>query len=659
MRSARLALGAGLAALLTAACERVRAPAAPPPPRVLFVTWDTVRADRLGAHGGTARTPTFDSIAARGVLYERVYACAPLTLPSHTAMLSGVYPCAHGVRNNATFEVGSDARLIAEVFRDAGWRTGAFVAAFILDSRYGLNQGFEIYDAPDTAASAAKWGVVERPAGATADAALRFIDTLGRDEPFFLWVHFYDPHLPRDPPKDLLRDGIDPYDAEIAACDRETRRILDRLRARGLDDGLVTLITSDHGDSFGEHDEKTHGVFVYDSTMRVPLVIAPPPAGTPAGTRIRAPVSNVDVAATLLERAGLGRAHLPDARTPILPASDDEVDPDRPIYLESYASFYTRRWAPLRALVWRDHKFVDAPRPELYSLKDDPRELDNRIDREPAITRTLAARLRSLLEEHPPLGWERGASVRQEDVLRLAQLGYVAGGGTDGEPTEGLPDPKDRVGEIDLRDQLVSRMREATALLGLDGAPPPALTPEELRARQARGLELVHEAKGLLERVRTLNPHDLLVPWMAPTIELGLGNWDAAARGLEELIALDPRAASNHHNLANAYVRLGRVEWANREMEKAVFLDPHALYSKRWLVEMALSRRDWSAAAWWLDEMAKWPGATDADRAELAKARERVQRQLDLVNAKPRPPAPIRDDELESERALAERRRGR
>ncbi|HZO10231.1 MAG TPA: sulfatase, partial [Myxococcota bacterium] len=268
MRCLRAALV--LAAAAPAACDRNASPSAGAgdgsPRRVLFVTWDTTRADHVGAYGGAARTPRFDELAKRGVLYEHAEACAPITLPSHASMLTGVLPREHGARDNAIFQLAGAARLLPEALKEQGFKTGAFVAAYVLDPKFGLAQGFDVYDAPDASAASQSWSVVERPAGAVADAAIRWIDALRPDDRFFLWVHFYDPHEPLAPADEHARAGVSPYDLEIERCDRELGRLLDHLRGRGLDRGLITAVTADHGESLGEHGERTHGVFLYEST---------------------------------------------------------------------------------------------------------------------------------------------------------------------------------------------------------------------------------------------------------------------------------------------------------------------------------------------------------------------------------------------------------
>ncbi len=625
------------------------AAAADPAKSVLLVTWDTTRADHVGCYGAKqARTPGFDALASNGVLYERAWAAAPITLPSHATILTGVYPCAHGARDNALFVVGTQARLLSEALREAGFRTGAFVGSFILDRKFGLDQGFEVYDCPDPAALGTLWNVIDRPAPAVAEPALRFVDSLEPGERFFLWVHFYDPHVPHEVEPGGQQPGEAAYDAEIARCDRELRRILERLRARGLDDGLVTVVTADHGESNGEHREETHGSFVYDATMRVPLVVAPPPPGVAPGTRVRVPVSTADVAATLLERLGLGRDLLPHARTPTLPTIDTIPggDDERALYLENFMPYYSHRWHPLRAVVWKGLKYVEAPRPELYDLAADPGELHDVAAERAELCTRLQRRLAALAEEHAPLHWEEIGRLSFDDQGKLEQLGYgsAAIGGDPFDPT--LPDPKDRIGDAATLDEIEQLMAEAHIVLGLDAALRTGRLPELPPEQKERGEALLAKARARVDALRAANPRDPTIDHLVAAIAIDLRDYAAAIAPLERAAALAPRNMQLRYNLAVAYAKTGRPEWAQREMEKAIWLEPRSLAAHRWLLQFTVSRRDWPAAAWWEAELRKCPGQSEADLENLARARERIERELAAIGAAPRAPAPFTEAEL-------------
>ncbi len=615
---------------------------------LLLFTWDTTRADRVGAYGWSrATTPGFDALAARGLLYERAYAAAPVTLPSHTTILTGVYPCAHGVRDNAIFEVGGEARLLSEALHDAGFATGAFVASFILDAKFGLAQGFDVYEAPSPGELGLGWNVIERSAPQVTEGALRFIDRLKPGERFFLWVHYYDPHAPHESPASERTGEQDDYDGEIARCDAQARRILERLAARGLDEGLLTVITADHGESQGDHGEQTHGNFVYDATMRVPLALAPPPPGVAPGTRITAPVSTADVAATVLERLGVGRGALPAARTPTL-LTVTPIDDERAVYLEAFTPFYSHRWHPLRALVWKGFKYIEAPRPELYVVGSP--ETEDRCAIEPKVAAALAARLEALAAEHAPLGWHEQGSLSSEDTAKLEQLGYV-GAASDGDFSDpSLPDPKDRIGDIERLDRVEFLLFEAKRLLKLDvllrtGRRPPVPAADATQADAH-----LATARAEIASIRAENQNDLFLDQIEATIEMNVQNYSAAIPLLERALLRSPRHMPLRYNLAVAYYKTQLHALGVREMEKALFVEPRSLQAHRWLAQVCVTLKDWPAAAWWLDEMEKLPGQSVGDHDGISKARARVGLELTRSGGAPRPPRPVAEDELMPER---------
>jgi arylsulfatase A-like enzyme len=656
-RAGDAASGGATAAAPAALAAATFAPRDGPAKSLLLVTLDTTRRDHLGCYGrAIARTPFLDTLAKRGVLYENAYCAAPITLSSHTSILSGAYPMAHGVRENGMFKVSAQARLLPEALKEAGFKTGAFVGTFILDAKFGLNQGFDHYDHPDASRVGQTWKVTERPAGEVTDAALRFVDTLVAGERFFLWVHFYDPHYPHEVDAAFQVEGGEPYDGEIRYCDAQLARIVQRLEERKLADGLVMAVTADHGESFDAHGEESHGIFVYEPTMQVPLIVAPPPSGVAPGTRSRALVSNVDLAATLLDRLGVGRAALPDAHTPPLPV--DDGDGERAICLESLTPFYDHRWHPLRAVVWNGMKYIETGRPELYALATDPGELHDLVGEKPDVAASMAQRLAGLLQEHPPLPWEDAGVLSPEDVARISALGYTEGhvspGGDPWDPK--LPDAKDRIADLDKIDAIVAVVRDGSALLDIDGAKRDDASAEWIAQRKEQGLKLMNLAKTKLLEMRESYADDPNIDPLLGSVLIGLGQWGEAATVLERVIERNPDSSANHYNLANAYLRSGRNAWGVREMEKAVHLDPRSLAAHRWLVERAMWQKEWPAAAWWLLELQKCAGQSEADLAEVRKTGSDVEKQLKLLNSKPRPPKPVTDEELLPEGVLHRRR---
>ncbi|HZO10230.1 MAG TPA: sulfatase/phosphatase domain-containing protein, partial [Myxococcota bacterium] len=409
----------------------------------------------------------------------------------------------------------------------------------------------------------------------------------------------------------------------------------------------LLIVTADHGEALGDHGEETHGMFVYEATMRVPLVISPPPAGVAPGTRIRDAVSNVDLAATLLERFGIGRAALPQSRTPLLPTADADPDGDRALYLESITPYYAHRQHPLRAVVWKGMKFIETRRPELYALVDDPTEKVDLIAVKTELRGAFEQRLAGLIAENPPLEWDSEHTRSADDISGLKAIGYAAASAR-GNPfvDPDLPDAKDRIGDLKIIDQVAALMRDGSMLLGLDGRPRPNLTAEQRAEGQRRGREMLEQARQLIEQLKDVNPKDPMIPVMLSTIHLGLRNFKEAATVIEQVVTEDPRHPINHYNLSHAYSELKRADWSKRELEKAVYLEPRMLYGLRLLAALAIEAKDWPAAACWLDRLETCPGQTEQELANVKRRREQVQAKLAERNLQPAAAPTFTDAEL-------------
>ncbi len=363
------------AAALAAALWLARA--GPTRPNVLLVTIDTLRADRLGCYGYTAgATPVQDALAGRGVRFATAIAHAPLTGPSHASLLTGLTPLRHGVRDNGRPTLAATVPTLAEAFRDAGWRTAAFVSGFPLDHRFGFDRGFESYDDRlPRGSDPRRAAFVERTAERTTGAVLRWLGTAAPSAPWFLWVHYFDPHAPYEPPPEqAARFAGRPYDGEVAFVDAQLGRLLQAVENGNRGRETLVLVTSDHGESLGEHGEETHGVFIYDATLRVPLVLAGP--GVPRGRVSHTVARGIDVAPTLLALAGAPPLRGAQGRSLVPSLSGEELD-DAPTYVESLFVALNLGWAPLHGWRTARMKLIDAPQPELYALDQDPREQTN------------------------------------------------------------------------------------------------------------------------------------------------------------------------------------------------------------------------------------------------------------------------------------------
>jgi choline-sulfatase len=602
----RLSIALALLAA-AAACGRDRAPSPAPAerPNVLLVTIDTLRADHLGCYGHqAAATPTVDALARRGVRFETAVSHAPLTGPSHASILTGRTPLGHGFRNNSGFVLAPTVSTAAENFRQGGYRTSAFVSGFPLDRRFGFDRGFETYDDHlPRGNDRRRTPYVERNAGATTEAVLRWLgasgDKAGERRPWFLWVHYYDPHAPYEPPATDLVDRFRaaPYDGEIAFVDRELGRLIQALSDRREIERTIVLVTSDHGESLGEHGEATHGIFVYDATIRVPWVMAGP--GITAGRVSRTVARGIDVLPTLLDYAGVPPRPPVEGRS-VRAAADGRDMQDAPAYAESLYPEMELGWAPIRAWRTAAFKFIDVPTPELYDLRADPSETANRIGDQAARAASLRRELGVALRQVPPPA-AVAAPADATTMERLRALGYVAGGGGATSGAGGLPDAKDGIhllrplnrGMSAARADPELAIRELTTVLNE--------APGLLMARRTRAVayaaagrhELAIADLRRLEKDGQLTPEDAIV--LGDNLRLA-GKTAEAAAVLERAARENPKFAQPLLSLAELRIQEGRHADAAALCERVLSLVPDQIEALRRLGDLALLREDIHAA---------------------------------------------------------------
>ncbi|MDD8014755.1 MAG: sulfatase-like hydrolase/transferase [Acidobacteriota bacterium] len=367
-------LGAALlAAFSLAVGPRAAFPEAKKELNILLITIDTLRADKLGCYGNRdPLTPNIDGLAAQGFLFDQAFAHAPTTLPSHTSILTGMTPLGHGVHDNSNFVVGSSSLTLAEHLKSNGYATAAFVGAFPLDSRFGLTQGFDVYDDNYGAGSSQEFSYVERKAETVIGLALEWVSR--RKSPWFLWIHCFDPHQRYNPPEPFLSRYKDrPYDGEIAYVDAALAPLVRWLKEKGAWNKTAVFISGDHGESLGEHGESTHGYFAYNATLRVPLILCCP--GARPGKSEEA-VCHADIFPTVCDLLGLALPPGLHGRS-LIPVVKAKKPPARDIYFESLYPYYSRGWAPQRGIIAGGIKFIDSPLPELYDFRKDPGENSN------------------------------------------------------------------------------------------------------------------------------------------------------------------------------------------------------------------------------------------------------------------------------------------
>jgi len=577
---------------------------------VLLITIDTLRANRLGCYGSTGGlTPALDRLAAEGIRFETVYAHAPLTLPSHTSLFTGLYPLSHGVHDNGSFRVPASQGTLASALHDEGYRTAAFIGAFVLDSRFGLDHGFDLYeDDYGDKSSLSVFETVERPAEEVVAPAERWIKQAS-EKPWLAWLHLYDPHAPYEAPSSFrTKHSDDPYGAEIAYVDDVLGDFLERLRGSGVLNRTLVVVTADHGESLGEHSEMRHGVFAYDSTIRVPLLLW----GDSLSPQVfSAPVRHVDLMPTLLDLLGVSVPTSIDGESLRPYLSGERSYVPRPAYFEALNTHLTRDWAPLRGLIRDGYKFIDLPIAELYDLERDPGERENLYERKQTHARELLEELGTLTRAAPPL---LSASPDEESVERLRSLGYVTSpAGVRKSSYSEADDPKQLIGLTSLYEDAAESFRlgdteRAIAclreLVDSDPDSPEAYVAlayvlhesgkaeeairvlKEVPARLATSVSLqrllgvyllqggdVEQAIGLLEEAVRRDP----LPVEA-RIHLGVaysiqGNYEAARSEFGAVLAAEPNSTGARVNLGMLELEMGRIDDAIAQFQLALGRD--------------------------------------------------------------------------------------
>jgi arylsulfatase A-like enzyme/Flp pilus assembly protein TadD len=410
---------------------------------VLLITIDTLRADHLPIYGYTGvQTPTISHLAESSFVFQDAIAQVPLTLPSHTSILTGLLPVKHGVRDNGTYVLDQKITTLAEILKSHGFTTAAFVSSAVLDSRQHLDQGFDFYfDNLDSSGAEEMPGYgVERHAADTEKEAEEWV-IANKDKKFFLWVHFYDPHDPYKPPEPFKTEyATHPYDGEIAYTDQAIGKLFTKLEALQTMQKTIVIITGDHGESLGEHGEPNHGIFLYDCTLRVPLLIH-----VPDGTAKRIPdlVRHVDIAPTILDWLGIPADPGMQGKS-LIPLIEGKEKQKRLAYSESKFGELHYGWSPLESMTSRDFKYIDAPRAELYARKKDPGELNNLIKEKDSIAKQLNGQLQDILKSDSTQNLQSTAKVDPEMEEKLRALGYV-GTTVQSTPESRKTDPKDKI----------------------------------------------------------------------------------------------------------------------------------------------------------------------------------------------------------------------
>jgi len=633
IRCVKRIAAAGLLVLAACTADRQPQPTAPRP-NVLLITIDTLRADRVG-HG---LTPAIDGAAARGIRFTGARAAAPLTLPSHTSILTGLLPPQSGVRLNGVPLVGKPT--LGRLFHDAGYRTAAFVGAYVLDRRFGLSGGFDTYDdrIPRDPAAGARLEA-ERRGDLVAGAALEW---LGRSstQPFFAWIHFYDPHAPYQPPAEFLaKAGGRAYDGEVAFADAQVGRVLDWLKSSGEQAKTLLVIAGDHGEGLGDHGELTHGMLAYDSTLRVPLILVlppglelppkgselPPKGGSHGssgsggfrlqaeGSTVEGPVSLAQIAATLLGAAGI------DAPTGMQPALLETTAPVKAARLPDLYSETTypesAGWHSLQSIVDDRWKLIASSERELYDLSVDPAESHNLAGTKTSMVDGMQARARAL----GAAAATSASSVPADAAERLRALGYVSGSS---QPVgDDAPNPADHIAAWNTFERELTRLDNGevraalTNLAALARRYPDAPVFQATYARALKDTGRAAQAVDLYRRLVARWPKDASLYHDLAVAAGAAGMADEASRAERAALALQPTNADASNGLGLLLVEQGKAAEAVSAFERAVQDDP-------------------SNATFWTNLGNARREAGDATRAEQAyqKALEQNPRSPDAAN---------------------------
>lgn len=542
-------------------------------PDILLITLDTTRSDYISCLGGMkAKTPYIDALAQKGVLFRRAFSAVPLTLPAHATLMTGLYPPGHGVRNNGSYRVTENVRTLAAVLRDAGYTTGAVVGSVVLDSQFGLDAGFSHYDDAMPQAGTDRPGATsaERRGHEVTAAALSFLEKAG-SSPFFLWVHYFDPHDPYEPPGPFDREySSDPYAGEIAYADACLGTLIEHVESRREGKHALIAILGDHGEDLGDHGENTHGVFLYESTMRVPLIVSLP-GKLPQGAVCDSPVSVADIFPTILDILGIEEGGLALQGRSVLGFLEEGKERESPLYIETRFPLESMGWSPLEGIILGEWKYIRAPRSELYHTAADPMERRNLIDEEPERARAMEALLDSL-ERTLATGEASGAGhePEAETLEKLASLGYIESPVSEEAP---LKDPKEMAPLLALRERGFAHMgkgeyehAEAAFREALQ------VDPTNVFIQNQLGLSLSHmgrtrEAMEVWGKALRTSPGYLDVLVNVAAVYLSSGKADSALWAYDQILRVNPRFLGALMGKARALLLAGRYDMALAALE--------------------------------------------------------------------------------------------
>jgi choline-sulfatase len=536
------------------------------PPSLILISVDTLRADRLSCYGYRAlQTPNIDAISKGGTLFSRASSQVPLTLPSHVSMLTSTHPFSNGIEDNGQ-PLGAGAVTLATILKSRGYRTAAFVGGFVLDRRFGLHQGFDVYDSPFSLSrkQTTDPGDVKRFGEDVVRSATSWLQENG-NLPFFIFLHLYDLHAPYRVPESWRGAvGKNAYDTALAYEDDAIGRFWNFLVRQGLLEKSLIVFTSDHGESLGEHGENTHGYFIYESTLRVPLIIHWPSATKASPPRVDEPASLLDLAPTILQFLRVpipstfqGRS-LPGLVSQKMPSSPSEI------YSESLYARNHFGCSSLRSLRWGEYKYIEAPQPEFYNLSQDPGEARNLYVQQSSLAQSYRERLKALRSRYANSGSARPQAPSPDTVSALKSLGYMAGGNSRFLNKDSGPDPKDRIGDSESYSRALAlasagRLAEAQARLQQLSSKLPEIS--DIRISLGLNQQKLHQHREAIESFR-------------------------------QVLKQDPTNVLAHFNLAVSYFQLKELDLSLKELQAVLSIAPYYSRAEELMGTVWLHKKD-------------------------------------------------------------------
>ena len=597
---------------------------------VVVITIDTLRADHLGCYGyKQIHTPVMDALAADSTRFERAYTSVPVTLPSHTGIFTGTYPMLSGMHDFAANKLNPTQPTLASVLKEQGYTTGAVIGSAVLDSRFGLNRGFDFYyDHFDfSRLQESNLEEMERPGNVVADVTLDWL-AKNYQKKFFLWMHLYDPHYPYHPPAPYAAEYQGhPYDGEIAFADSQVGRLISFLKEEGLYKNTLIVLSGDHGESLGEHGEQTHGFFIYNATLRVPLIVHMP--GSAAGKSVAKLVNLADLMPTILQALKIEVPAQVQGHNllPLMEAKDDEA---RSLYAETFLPRLHFNWSELRAVETENYHFIDAPKPELYDLSKDPGETQNLYSQKKAVAEEMHAKLAALIRQYSA-GQELAQKTGLDPALmeRLKSLGYAGFSGGGGDPTitdRSLADPKDRIQVYELVSDAMAESQHGEYADSTEKLKTALKTdPDSVSVHYLLGLNYyrLRQFPAAIEeyqRVLKLSPDYTLAVFYLGLAYARNGDFDQAIATLKHTLELDSTNFSAAFNLGAAYLKKQMLPEAVAAFRQSIAIYPDNVEAQRALGEVLLYQGEVDEALIHLRQATTLAPSDPGNHMALAKA---------------------------------------